>query len=86
MNKFKVISAPEFINSGPRFGSHAEKLAIAAEERFKSDRQRLSAMATVDIEQEKYEFERCEYFFKIAGQLADKQDEINKEGLPKWLQ
>ena len=86
MNKFTVISAPDFIKTGPLFGSHEEKLALAAEERSKFDRQRLSAMATVDIEQEKYEFERCEHFFKIAGQLADKQDEINKEGLPKWLQ
>ena len=31
MGKFKVISAPEFIASGPAFGSREEKLAIQAE-------------------------------------------------------
>lgn len=31
MGKFKVISAPEFIASGPAFGSREEKLAIEAE-------------------------------------------------------
>lgn len=80
------MSAPEFINSGPRFGSHAEKLALAAEERFRSDRKRLSAMVAVDIEQDRSEFERCEHFFKITGQLASKQDELNAQRLPKWLQ
>ena len=41
-NKFKVQTAAAFINSGPRFGSREEKLAIQAEENARDQREALA--------------------------------------------
>ena len=42
MGKFEVISAADFINSGPAFGSREEKLAIQAELRARDQREVLA--------------------------------------------
>ena len=90
-DRFKVQTAAEFMNSGPPLGSREEKLAIAAEERAKTERERqrrerLARMTPPDIERERRIFERCEYLSQLKIRLADKQDELDKERLPKWLQ
>ena len=89
--RFRVQTAAEFINSGPPLGSREEKLAIAAEERAKCERERqrrehLAAMTAEDIQRERRIFERCQYFSQLNIRLADKQDELDKERLQKWLQ
>lgn len=89
--KFHVMTAAEFTNTGPRLGSREEKQIIAAEEWAKRDREqrrreRLARMTPAGIEHEQREFERCEQISQITWRLANKQDELDKERLPKWLQ
>ena len=92
MDKFTVISASQFMNSGPRLGSREEKKIIAGEERARCDREQrqreqLARMTPADIEHERREFERYVHISQITCRLTDKQDEMDsKEGLPRWLQ
>ena len=88
--RFKVMSAAEFMASGPRIGSIEHKNLIAAEEQAKRDRERqqrerLARMTPDDIARERGEFEQCENIAQIKRRLTDKQDELNKERLPTWL-
>ena len=88
--RFKVMSVAEFMASGPRIGSIEHENLIAAEEQAKCDREqrrreRLARMTPEDIARERRIFEQCQYISQLKMRLADKQDELDKERLPKWL-
>lgn len=90
--RFRVMSAAEFMVRGPRIGSIEHKNLITAEEQAKRDREqrrreRLARMTPAGIERERSVFEQHEHIAQMKRRLKDKQAVLNsRERLPKWLQ
>lgn len=73
MERFRVMTVPEFVATGPAFGSREQKQALAAEQRARDEREALA------------QTRRHEYQARRRSMTAGEclQDEINM--LNEWI-